>query len=106
MPRARTNAGWLAALLLVIVLLLAGYMGAYYGMLEGQMGVVRHGDYRDFGFDYPSVPFYRGHNEWLEMVFTPANTIDRWIRPEYWGMTDATPLAPPPDDPDEGFSLD
>ena len=34
MPKPRTNAGWPIAILIAIVLLPVGYMGAYYGMMR------------------------------------------------------------------------
>ena len=102
MPRSRLNAGLFAAIVLVIVLLPAGYMGVYYAMLESQTYVVDPAlaDPQDFGYDDLIIPLYYGHNEWLEWIFTPANKLDRLIRPEYWGMIDVYP-EPPPLPPDE-----
>ena len=75
MPRPRTNAGWLAVILVAVVVLLpVGYMGAYYGMLQPLQ----------IAFGNP-LPVYRSDSERVRIALAPAHQLDRLIRPSYWG---------------------
>ena len=71
----------LATILLLVVLLPAGYMGSYYAMLTPKS--------QWFTFDGSSFPKYepdyRVHNDWVHLLYWPAHRLDRTIRPEYWG---------------------
>ena len=77
MTKPRTNAGWLAVMLLVIVLLPVGYMGAYYSLVDPQT-------YLRIGL--PSVTYaeYRIGGDASKVLFWPAHQCDRAIRPNYW----------------------
>ena len=82
MPRPRPNAGLFAAILLVIVLLPAGYMGAYYAAAERVEVVMESepgGSTRSVSclYRFGGMPAYS--------FFLPAHEIDRKVRPAYWG---------------------
>ena len=70
----------LRAVLLVIVtavVLAAGYLGAYYGLVE-----------RGLPYSFRAVYFpaeYRTGGAAAETFFWPAHQLDRRIRPSYWG---------------------
>ena len=76
MPKPRTNAGWIAVILIAVVLLPVAYMGAYYGMLES---IVR----QSLGSQRVD-PGYRIRSIYVHHFFWPANQIDRQIRPGKW----------------------
>ena len=63
-----------AAILLVIVLLPAGYMGAYYVTVQRNLEGAS-------GFTVTPVPSYRYGGE---TFFWPAFAVDRRIRQDYW----------------------
>ena len=67
----------LAAILLAILLLLAGYMGAYYANVRPERMMLGN------RVLYASV-FYRVGGLAAHKVFWPAHRIDRRIRPEYF----------------------
>ena len=74
MPNPRTSTtGVLAAVLLVIVLLPAGYLGAYYAMVDRVY------------LEWETIPDYRVEGDAVNVFFEPAHWIDRSIRPGYWG---------------------
>ncbi len=71
MPKPRTNAGWPAILLVIVLLLPAVYMGAYYAMLDCQPSV------------YNDPPKYRYGTD--DRLFALAHGIDkRHVRLEGW----------------------
>jgi hypothetical protein len=74
-PMRRPNLAPVAAVVAVLVLLLAGYMGAYYAMLEGR-------DYKVVTRHYvaDSIPLYRDNGAIVNGLFWPA----RRIRPNHW----------------------
>ena len=72
MPKPRTNAGWPAVILIAVVALPVGYMGAYYAMVE-----------RVF-LEYGSTPNYRVEGDAISVLFEPAHWVDRNVRPSYW----------------------
>ena len=79
MATSRGNIGSLAGLLLGVLLLVlpASYMGAYYGLVQ-----------RGLPWSWRSPAYtaeYRIGGEAAETFFWPAHRIDRRIRPEYWG---------------------
>jgi hypothetical protein len=78
----------IVAVVLAVVLLLGGYMGAYYAML----------DYVGFRipagrkpWEWEVAPFYRIEGDAVAAVLWPAQQIDRRIRPGCW-----RPQLPPP----------
>lgn len=86
MARPRPNAGFFAAILVVIVLLSAAYMGIYYAML---LRVIAE---RQEDGTWRPEPRYRmnGENgEKVEKLLTPAHRLDRIIRPNFWRSEDA-----------------
>jgi hypothetical protein len=64
----------IAVILASLLLMVGAYMGAYYAMLEPVPTV--------FG-DPPFEPVYT--IDGAVNFFSPANNIDRLIRPGYWG---------------------
>ena len=81
MSRPRPTTGLLAALLLVIVLLPAGYMGAYYAMLTEPPAPSSGYDctvYADW------LPYYRVQNATVYRFFKPAHKVDQRLRPHRW----------------------
>ena len=83
MPRARSNIGWLAVVL-AILLLLAGYMGSYYGMLCGHVYLADTSAV-SIGDIYLG-PEYRFEHGFVRSVLSPAHQIDRWLRPDHWEL--------------------
>ena len=77
MPRARPHVGIITAILLVIVLLPAAYMGAYYALLKERF-------YTGPRSPWSPVPVYHIEASWLDSALGPAHDIDREIRPDYW----------------------
>jgi hypothetical protein len=81
----KTGRGWwaLAGVVAGSVLLLGGYIGAYYWLvcpLPGKTG--------------ETPTFYLVDMEWWDVTdafFGPINRIDRWLRPDVW--------KPPPPGP-------
>ncbi len=65
----------LVVAVVVIVLMPAAYMGAYYVLLEG---VFADSVAQEF------QPRYRWKNMTVFRLFVPANNLDRNIRPNYW----------------------
>lgn len=69
--------------LLLILLLPAGYMGAYYAMLDGIEVREPALDSRGL-WKIAFVPMYRVDGQFVESFFSPAQCIDRHIRWERW----------------------
>ena len=81
MPRRSNATANIAAILLVIALLPAGYMGAYYLMLDNSADSF---DSVLFALGGEKRPVYRVRNEFVADIFWPAHQIDRSIRPAHW----------------------
>ena len=80
----RNRSTHLSVLLIAVVLLLlpAAYMGAYYGMLDDSTARFE-GVLLELGGR--RLPEYHVKGEFVPNVFWPAHQIDRLIRPNYWG---------------------
>ena len=81
MPHPRTNAGWLAVVLAIPLLLFGAYMGMYYAMTDetnNRQYIIptRYGGRGE--------PIYRVEGAIVDSVFMPAHEIDRVIRPSKW----------------------
>lgn len=77
----------IAAMLVAIPLLLfASYMGSYYAMLEGRDTLPPPASFwwQNENYTTEYIPKYRLENELIENSFSPANQLDRLIRPGYW----------------------
>ena len=86
MPKPRTNAGWPAVILVGIVLLPVGYMGADHAMLVGeQRKALSVEAWMKNGESPRSSPEYRIEQPLLTQMFAPAHQVDRFSRPKYWG---------------------
>lgn len=87
MPAPR-EIGWgmPAAMTAVLLVLLFGYLGAYYALLEPSVG------FGEFESTVPGVvvlalerhPSYRLNWPIVAAFFSPAHQLDRQLRPGYW----------------------
>jgi hypothetical protein len=93
----------LVAVVLALVLLIGGYMGAYYAMLkegwEPRYSGVPHpptksaDEFAAAVFDFEMAPAYRIDGEIVVSMFWPAHQLDRVIRPKRWSFE--APFGPP-----------
>lgn len=75
MPKPRTNAGWMAVILIAVVVLLpVAYMGTYYATVDA-----------DDSRLLPGPPVYHLGADGVERFFAPAHYIDKhFVRPSTW----------------------
>ena len=95
----RRKAGWLvplACVVLVVVALFGGYLGAYYAMLEGDRLVTTFGQRWPptwWRYDKFTVePIYREDSAFTYALFWPAHQLDRAFRPNRWPFYGALEL--------------
>ena len=82
MSKPRPTTAFLAAILLVIVLLPAGYMGAYYWMVEPYAAPAA--TLNEVTYVYVSVD-YRFGGEFSRRLFAPAHYLDKHVfRRDKW----------------------
>jgi hypothetical protein len=72
--------GWLAlvSVMLGALMLLSGYVGAYFALVERPAVVIMNGS-----GSTSALPRYP--QDWMHRVFAPVHSIDReWLRPRFW----------------------
>lgn len=72
------------AVLLILLLLPALYMGAYYALLKDQISLASP-PAPGVPFDLMLEPVYRIDSPIVDTALEPAHRIDRALRPDYWG---------------------
>jgi hypothetical protein len=77
-PRKPISAPWIAAV--VLLLLIGGYVGAYYATVTRYLEVA----------NYPTITrfFPDGSHLAVRALFTPIHWLDRRIRPHVWNDAD------------------
>lgn len=90
---ARRTSPIIAVVVVVLLILVGAYMGAYYSMLSGRG--VRMSDGFIWPLDPPTgsyvpvggtcTPIYRVRGQAVPIIFEPAYQVDRLVRPTYWG---------------------
>ena len=68
----------IVAAVAIPLLLFVVYVAAYCAML-GRQGIQWNEDY-----SHEIVPIYRIDNTLTQSIFSPANQIDRLVRPDHW----------------------
>ena len=66
----------MAKVVVVFVVLLVGYFGAYYANIEHRVPPVP-----GFGSSDEKIVYYRFCQQWSEFVFWPAEQVDSVVRP-------------------------
>ena len=80
MTDRKTSAPWIAGAVLLV--LLGGYVGAYYGLMKpDSVSVVLDARFH-ISMRPVTVPVYSA--SWLHSFFAPIHRLDRRIRPHMW----------------------
>ncbi len=82
------------ALGIVILTIIALYMGSYYAL--ERRSYYLPGDWSGGDIHFVARVVYRNHSDFKAVFFRPAHAIDRALRPSRWApkdLTDASALA-------------
>ena len=74
MPHFRSIAGWIAVVVVTVMLAATLYMGTYYAMLRTAV----------IDSDGTVLPIYRIDGNLVSKALHPAHQVDKQLRPYYW----------------------